>query len=338
MARAVGVTFREAGKVYYFDPGDLDLHEGDAVVAHSSRGVELGHVVVEPQQIAEQEANSGLKRVTRHATDGDLEQDHENRAREREAFHVCLDKIASHALPMKLVEAEYTLDRARLIFSFTAEGRVDFRELVRDLASTFHTRIELCQIGVRDEAKLLDGVGACGRRLCCSSFLAQFEPVGIKMAKEQGLALNPNKISGICGRLMCCLAYEYPFYHDARQSLPKVGSQVLTAKGQGRIVDVNVPQARLIIRLSEGAQISMAASEAQRLCGCPCDQPCVHSTQSGAAVEAEAQPETPSGLENNAPPQPQAAATKTDESAPSPGRSSRRRRRRRPRRSPGDSS
>jgi len=334
MPRAVGVTFGEAGKVYYFDPGDLDLHEGDAVVARTSRGLELGQVVVEVHQISEQEANSGLKRITRRAADRDLEQDHQNRAREREAFHVCLDRIASHGLPMKLVEAEYTLDRARLMFAFTAEGRIDFRDLVRDLASTFHTRIELRQIGVRDEAKLIDGLGACGRRLCCSSFLAQFEPVGIKMAKEQGLALNPNKISGICGRLMCCLAYEYPFYHDARQCLPKVGSQVVTAKGQGKIVDVNVPQGMLIIKLSEGAQMSVAASEARRLCQCPCDQPCVHNARPGAAVEA--QPEAPPGPEAPPAPQPQPAA-KTDESAPSPGRSSRRRRRRRPRRSSGDS-
>ena len=334
MPRAVGVTFREAGKAYYFDPGDMDLHEGDAVVARTSRGLELGHVVVEPHQMLDQEAESGLKRITRHATDRDLEQDHENRAREREALHVCLDKIVSHGLPMKLVEAEYTLDRARLIFSFTAEGRVDFRELVRDLASTFHTRIELHQIGVRDEAKLLDGMGACGRRLCCSSFLAQFEPVGIKMAKEQGLALNPNKISGICGRLMCCLAYEYPFYHDVRRHLPKVGAQVITAKGQGKIVDVNVPQGMLVVKLSEGAQISVTPSEARRLCGCPCDQPCVHNAQPSAAPEAQS--EAPSELDQSPGPPPQAAAPKTDQSAPAPRRSGRRRRRR-PRRSSGNS-
>jgi cell fate regulator YaaT (PSP1 superfamily) len=204
----VGVRFKKAGKVYYFDPGTLDLKQGDNVIVETARGVEFGEVVMAPREVPDEEVVSPLKQVMRAATPEDRKQVKENKAKEKEAFKICQAKIAAHGLPMKLVDVEYTFDRSKIIFYFTAEGRVDFRELVRDLASVFRTRIELRQIGVRDEAKLLGGLGPCGRVCCCSVFLGEFQPVSIRMAKEQNLSLNPTKISGLCGRLMCCLKFE----------------------------------------------------------------------------------------------------------------------------------
>lgn len=204
----VGVRFKKAGKTYYFDPGDLELNRGDNVIVETARGVEFGEVVMSPREVPDEEVVSPLKPVMRVATDEDRQQVKVNKAKEKEAMKICLEKIASHGLPMKLVDVEYTFDNSKIIFYFTAEGRVDFRELVRDLASVFRTRIELRQIGVRDEAKLLGGLGPCGRPCCCSSFLGEFQPVSIRMAKEQNLSLNPSKISGLCGRLMCCLKFE----------------------------------------------------------------------------------------------------------------------------------
>lgn len=212
MANVVGVRFRKAGKIYYFLPGGLDLKPKDYVIVETARGMEFGEVVLPLREVPEEELVAPLKEVIRKATPEDYEHYQENKRKEKDAFQICLDKIAAHKLPMKLIDVEYTFDNNKIIFSFTAEGRVDFRELVKDLAAVFRTRIELRQIGVRDEAKLLGGIGPCGRELCCSLFLGEFEPVSIRMAKDQNLSLNPTKISGICGRLMCCLKYENGCY------------------------------------------------------------------------------------------------------------------------------
>ena len=214
MAKVIGVRFKKAGKIYYFLPGSLALQVNDPVIVETARGIEFGLVVLAQRDIPEGRLVSPLKMVTRKATPEDVEQNDRNTEKEEEAFQICLKKIDAHNMPMKLIDVEYTFDNSKLIFSFTAEGRVDFRELVKDLASVFRTRIELRQIGVRDEAKMLGGCGNCGRELCCSSFLGDFEPVSIRMAKGQNLSLNPTKISGICGRLMCCLKYENGTYDN----------------------------------------------------------------------------------------------------------------------------
>jgi cell fate regulator YaaT (PSP1 superfamily) len=212
MVEVVGVRFKQAGKVYYFSPGDFKLEKSDKVIVETTRGIEFGELVIPPRQVNEQDLVLPLKQVIRKAGIEDEQILEQNKAKEKEAFQVCLKKITEHHLPMKLVDVEYTFDGNKIIFSFTADGRVDFRELVKDLASVFRTRIELRQIGVRDEAKMIGGVGSCGRVLCCASFLGDFEPVSIRMAKDQKLSLNPTKISGICGRLMCCLKYENDGY------------------------------------------------------------------------------------------------------------------------------
>jgi cell fate regulator YaaT (PSP1 superfamily) len=212
LAKVVGIRFKKAGKIYYFLPGGQNLKVNDNVIVETARGVEFGSVILPLRAVPEEELVMPLKEVLRKATSQDEEQYHSNAEKEKEAFQICLTKIAVHKLPMKLIDVEYTFDGNKIIFSFTAEGRVDFRELVKDLAAVFRTRIELRQIGVRDEAKMLGGLGSCGRELCCASFLGDFEPVSIRMAKDQNLSLNPTKISGICGRLMCCLKYENDCY------------------------------------------------------------------------------------------------------------------------------
>jgi len=221
MPIVIGVRFKPAGKIYYFDPDNHNISTADKVIVETARGIEFGHVVVGPREINENDIVQPLKKVLRVATEEDKEQVKINEAKEKEAFNICLAKINEHNLPMKLIEVEYTFDNSKIIFFFTAEGRVDFRELVKDLASIFRTRIELRQIGVRDEAKMLGGIGACGRVLCCHSFLGDFDPVSIKMAKEQNLSLNPAKISGICGRLMCCLKYENDVYAECNKECAK---------------------------------------------------------------------------------------------------------------------
>lgn len=221
MVKVVGVRFKKAGKIYYFNPGELKMAAGDGCVVETSRGVEFGEIVIEPKEVPEQEVVQPLKQVLRSATSEDYERLEINKERAKEAFQIAMEKIEEHELPMKLLEAEYTLDDSKLIFSFTADGRVDFRELVKDLASIFRIRIELRQVGVRDEAKLLGGMGPCGRGLCCSTFLGEFEPVSIKMAKDQNLSLNPSKISGVCGRLMCCLRYECDSYQCNKKTFGK---------------------------------------------------------------------------------------------------------------------
>lgn len=218
MVKVVGVRFKHAGKIYYFDPGDIQLTSGDAVIVETVRGVEYGDVVVPPKEIEESDVVQPLKQVLRRATEADTQTMQDNAAKETSAFQIGLEKIEKHGLPMKLVDVEYTFDNSKVIFYFTADGRVDFRELVKDLASVFRTRIELRQIGVRDQAKMLGGLGPCGRSMCCATFLGDFEPVSIKMAKEQNLSLNPSKISGICGRLMCCLKFETEVYKAEKES------------------------------------------------------------------------------------------------------------------------
>ena len=231
MTKVVGVRFRQAGKVYYFDPLDFDIKAGGSVIVETARGVEYGHVVMDVREVEDDKVIQPLKAVMRVATQEDTDRENENRRKEKEAMAVCQEKVKARNLEMKLIGCEYTFDRNKLLFYFTADGRVDFRELVKDLAAVFRTRIELRQVGVRDEAKILGGIGVCGRPLCCHSYLADFVPVSIKMAKEQNLSLNPTKISGVCGRLMCCLKNEEAAYEDLNSHLPAVGDTVITPEG-----------------------------------------------------------------------------------------------------------
>lgn len=255
MYNVVGVRFKKAGKIYYFDPGDFPADKGSYVIVETARGVEYGQVVIEKRTMTEEEVVLPLKRVLRMAVEEDAVQVEANKAAAKEAISKCKEKINSHDLEMKLVDAEYTFDRNKIIFYFIAEGRVDFRELVKDLAAEFRTRIELRQIGVRDQAKMLGGIGPCGRPLCCSTFLGDFEPVSIKMAKDQNLSLNPAKISGVCGRLMCCLRYENDNYESSREELPDVGADVITPEGNGRVVGLNILQQMVQVDLYEMKRI-----------------------------------------------------------------------------------
>lgn len=247
----VGVRFKKAGKIYYFSPGDLELTKGESVIVETSRGVEYGKVVIEKKEVAEDDVVLPLKQVIRIANEQDKLIVEENKAAAEEALEVCFSKIAEHQLEMKLVDVEYTFDRNKVLFYFTADGRIDFRDLVKDLAAIFRTRIELRQIGVRDEAKMLGGIGPCGRMLCCSTFLGDFEPVSIKMAKDQNLSLNPSKISGLCGRLMCCLKYENDLYESAKEALPDIGESIVTPEGQGRIIGLNILERMIQVELTE---------------------------------------------------------------------------------------
>lgn len=251
MIKTIGVRFRTAGKVYSFDPLNLEIKKGDAVIVETVRGLEFGTVVQGIRMVPDDEVVQPLKAVTRIATKRDLEINEANKVKEKEAYKTCLEKIQKHNLDMKLVDAEYTFDNNKLLFYFTSDGRVDFRELVKDLASVFKTRIELRQIGVRDETKILGGIGCCGRVLCCHTHLPEFCPVSIKMAKEQNLSLNPTKISGACGRLMCCLKYEEETYRWLNSQLPNVGDYVQTPEGQrGEVQTVNVLRQRVKVILT----------------------------------------------------------------------------------------
>ena len=249
MAYVVGVRFKDVGKVYYFEPNEESFAMGDLVIVETVRGVECGEVALEPKEVSENEIVKPLKKILRKATDADKKKLEENRKKEAEALKVCEQKIEKHGLDMKLVDVDYTLDGSKILFYFTADGRVDFRELVKDLAGVFRTRIELRQIGVRDEAKMLGGLGMCGRPFCCNSFMGDFQPVSIKMAKEQGLSLNPVKISGTCGRLMCCLKYEQEAYEHLLRVTPKVGAIVQTREGKGVVSDVNLLTGMLKVSL-----------------------------------------------------------------------------------------
>jgi cell fate regulator YaaT (PSP1 superfamily) len=236
----VGVRFKKAGKIYYFDPNGFHIEDDDFVIVETIRGIEYGKVVLNNKKVEENDVVLPLKKVIRLADDKDRLMVQENQDAAAEAYHVCQKKVSEHGLDMKLVDVEYTFDRNKVIFYFTADGRVDFRELVKDLAAIFKTRIELRQIGVRDEAKMLGGIGPCGRMLCCSTFLGDFEPVSIKMAKDQNLSLNPTKISGLCGRLMCCLKYENDEYESAKELLPDIGEMIGTPNGLGKVIGLNI--------------------------------------------------------------------------------------------------
>ncbi len=254
MAWIVGIRFRDVGKIYYFDPDGQKLKKGDKVIVETSRGVECGDVAMENRLVPDEDISHPLKKLIRIATKDDIKRVNDNKEKEKRAFDICVQKIAAHKLNMKLVNVEYTFDGNKVLFYFTADGRVDFRELVKDLAYIFKTRIELRQIGVRDEAKMLGGLGICGRPFCCNTFLGEFQPVSIKMAKEQGMSLNPVKISGTCGRLMCCLKYEQEAYTDLLKNTPKVGAIVNTPDGKGTVVDLNLLTGNLTVSLHKAPE------------------------------------------------------------------------------------
>jgi cell fate regulator YaaT (PSP1 superfamily) len=252
MVNVIGVRFRSAGKVYFFDPAGYDIKQGDNVIVETARGIEYGMVVLGPRDVEEDKIIQPLKPVIRQATDEDNAIEKRNKEKEKEAFNICLEKIKKHGLEMKLIDSEYTFDNNKVLFYFTADGRIDFRELVKDLASVFKTRIELRQIGVRDETKIVGGIGICGRPLCCNTHLSEFAPVSIKMAKEQNLSLNPTKISGVCGRLMCCLKNEEEAYEELNSKLPNVGDFVMTKdnlKGEVQSVSVLKQLVKVIVTL-----------------------------------------------------------------------------------------
>ncbi|PXW88485.1 cell fate regulator YaaT (PSP1 superfamily) [Streptohalobacillus salinus] len=255
MVEVIGVRFKKAGKIYYFNPDGFTIKLDDYVIVETARGIEFGKVVIAKKQVDEEDVVLPLKKVMRLATDKDKHTVLENKENAKKAFETCEKKITTHKLEMNLVDVEYTFDRNKVIFYFTADGRVDFRDLVKDLASIFRTRIELRQIGVRDEAKLLGGIGPCGRMLCCSTFLGDFEPVSIKMAKDQNLSLNPAKISGLCGRLMCCLKYENDAYEEAKKQLPDLGQKINTPHGAGRVVGLNILERVIKINLKEEERV-----------------------------------------------------------------------------------
>lgn len=251
MVKIVGVRFKDQGKVYYFDPLDFDIKKGDSVIVETSRGLEYGDTVIPVTEVDEDKIVSPLKSVIRIATPNDTKQMEQNKKKEAEAFNICSEKIIKHGLDMKLINVEYTFDGSKILFYFTANGRVDFRELVKDLASVFRTRIELRQIGVRDEAKMMGGLCVCGRPLCCATFLSDFQPVSIKMAKEQNISLNPTKISGTCGRLMCCLKYEQDTYEELLKITPAVGAIVKTPLGKGVVVENFLLTGKLKVKLDK---------------------------------------------------------------------------------------
>lgn len=263
MPTVVGVSFKEAGKIYYFDPDNYELENGENVIVETARGVEFGEIVLEEKEISEEELVAPLKNVIRKATLKDRERHEENQRRQEKAFDICLEKIADHGLPMKLIDVEYTFDHNKIIFYFTADGRVDFRELVKDLARVFKTRIELRQIGVRDEAKMVGGLGPCGRPICCGKFLRDFEPISIKMAKKQDLSLNPAKISGLCGRLMCCLKYEAKTYKKLKEEMPDVGDTVQLKIGAGEILERNLIEKSVKVDLGTGEDIKVDVEEVE---------------------------------------------------------------------------
>ncbi len=257
MVKVVGVRFKKAGKVYYFDPDQFEIDAGANVIVETARGIEFGEAVIPTREISDDEIVAPLKKVMRVATEDDVKHASDNRRKEKEAFATCLQKIRDHNLEMKLIDVEYTFDNNKILFYFTADGRVDFRELVKDLAAVFKTRIELRQIGVRDESKMMGGIGVCGRVLCCSSYLGEFQPVSIKMAKEQGLSLNPTKISGTCGRLMCCLKYEQDAYESIIKRAPKTGAIVETPEGQGVVVETYLIREIVKVRLDKGNETDL---------------------------------------------------------------------------------
>lgn len=294
MVNVIGVRFQNAGKLYFFDPGQLWPTPGDFVIVETSRGVEFGEVVTAIHEINDEQLESPLKRVLRIASAQDVQHNRDNKRAEKDAYAICQKKIVEHKLDMKLVSVEYTFDNSKILFYFTANGRVDFRSLVKDLASVFKTRIELRQIGVRDEAKMLGGLGPCGRPICCGAFLGDFQPVSIKMAKEQNLSLNPIKISGVCGRLMCCLKYEQDTYEQTRKRMPRVGREIQTPDGMGTVTELNVIKETVRVRIMKGDSSELKdypLEELQKLAPePPANQPAAQpeSTEATPALEATA--------------------------------------------------
>ncbi len=320
MVNVIGVRFENAGKLYFFDPGELWPTPGDYVLVETSRGIEFGEVVTGIKEIDDAMLQSPLKPVIRIAGAEDLQHLKDNKAAEKEAYHICQKKISEHKLDMKLVSVEYTFDNSKILFYFTANGRVDFRSLVKDLAGVFKTRIELRQIGVRDEAKMLGGLGICGRPICCGTFLGDFKPVSIKMAKEQNLSLNPTKISGVCGRLMCCLQYEQEQYETTRKKMPKVGKEVVTPDGSGVVWDLNVIKETVRVRIQKGD-----GSELR-------DYPMEDVQRPGQIVKVEVPAETA----DEAPKAAAAAADAPDAEQPRPRKERPAREERKPRREDGE--
>jgi cell fate regulator YaaT (PSP1 superfamily) len=251
MAKIVGVRFKPVGKVYYFNPGEFNIDKGDFVIVETARGLEIGEIAVGAHEISDNDISKPLKDIIRVATPADIKKREQNKEKEIQAYNVCVEKIKKHNLEMKLIEVEYTFDASKILFYFTADGRIDFRDLVKDLATIFKTRIELRQIGVRDESKTIGSIGVCGRSLCCSQFLGEFEPVSIKMAKEQGLSLNPAKISGACGRLMCCLKYEQDTYDELLKITPRQGAVVQTPAGKGTVEYVSLLQGVVKVKIDD---------------------------------------------------------------------------------------
>ena len=291
MPLVVGVSFKKAGKVYYFNPNSLDLREGDPVIAETARGIEFGEIMIEPREVPDEEIVPPLRKVVRKATDSDIRKEESNHNREKNAYAACQRKIQHHNLPMKLIDAEYCFDGSQVTFYFSADSRVDFRELVKDMASTLRTKVQLHQVGVRDEAKLFGGMGPCGRALCCSSFLSDFEPVSMKMAKEQSLFLNPLKFSGICGKLMCCLRYEYPMYREVKSSFPPVGAIVTTPSGRGKVVETNVMKRTLAVELEDGIVAQFPLESLSDWRPCPKAESCEACPNAAGTEEADDQPD-----------------------------------------------
>ena len=261
MYRVVGISFEKAGKIYYFDPDGIELEKGDKAIVETARGIEFGKVVLDKKEISEDELVAPLKKVIRKASLKDKDKHERNLELEAKAYDICLEKIKEHELPMKLIDVEYTFDHNKILFYFTADGRVDFRELVKDLAGIFKTRIELRQIGVRDEAKMVGGLGPCGRVACCCKFLRDFDPISINLAKKQDLSLNPAKISGLCGRLMCCLKYESDVYHSLKNEMPEEGDTVELEVGEGEIVERNLIKQTVKVKIKEGDLIEKDVNE-----------------------------------------------------------------------------
>ena len=300
MPLVVGVSFKKAGKVYYFDPAGLELKEGDQVIAETARGVEFGEVVIEPREVPQEDIVPPLKNLVRKATQQDIEREESNRGKEKRALSICQEKIQARNLPMKLLDAEYSFDGSQVMFYFSAETRVDFRDLVKDLSGVLRTKIQLHQVGVRDEAKLFSGIGPCGRILCCSTFLSGFEPVSMKMAKEQSLFLNPLKFSGICGKLMCCLKFEYAVYKEVKSRLPAAGSIVSTNRGSGKVTEVNVMKETFGVEFEDGVVLDCGVHDLlSPQEGCPgpgseCGACCSESDESPANPSSRA-PDRPAG-------------------------------------------
>jgi cell fate regulator YaaT (PSP1 superfamily) len=345
MPLVVGVNFRKSGKAYYFDPSGIALSEGDSVIAETARGIEFGEVTIEPKDVLEAEIVSPLKKIIRKATQADIERAESYRSKEKQAFTICMQKVQFHKLQMKLIDAEYCFDGSQVTFFFSAESRVDFRELVKDLAGALRTKVQLHQVGVRDEAKLFGGMGPCGRQMCCTTFLNGFEPVSMKMAKEQCLFLNPLKFSGVCGKLMCCLKYEYPMYKEAKEKFPSINSMVDTGEGSGKVVELNVMKEMYSVQLEDGSIMHLSIRpEAEAPCDCHAKCECPrHNQQRPAEIPkrperipggrpfqtrpVKAAPEAPKPAEQ---PEPEKPAEGEQPAGEGGGRRRRRNRRRKP--------